>query len=140
MVEGSLITDEMRKAIGIELSRVEFDIEKVLVRRFLEAVEDLNPLWKGVVPPSLFVTAFTEGPMVQLPFEMPLTRPVDGGGEWEFFLPIKLGDTITGVRKFADIREREGKTGKMLFTSWETTWSNQRDEVVAKGRGTVIWR
>jgi len=139
MTEESLVSEEMRKAIGTELDRFVIDVEKVLARRLLEAIDDPNPLWNEVVPPSLFMTAFAQGGMADLPFKLPVTRLLDGGGEWEFLCPVKLGDTITGVRKVGNIRESRGRLGQMLFTVFETTWTNQRDEVVAKGRATLIW-
>ena len=139
MTEESLVSEEMRKAIGTELNRFRIDIEKVLVRRLLGAIDDPNPRWNEVVPPSLFMTAFAQGGQVDLPFKLPVTRLLDGGGEWEFFGPVRLGDTITGARKVGSIRESKGKLGRMLFTTFETTWTNQRDEVVAKGRATLIW-
>ena len=73
-------------------------------------------------------------PEVPLPFH----RTVDGGGEIEFYLPIKPGDKIIAYTKFVDLREKEGKSGKMLFVSFETLHKNQRGEMVAKSKATVI--
>jgi len=39
-----------------------------------------------------------------------------------------------------DIREREGKAGKMVFTILETTYINQDGQLVAKERKTTIQR
>ncbi|MCJ7743240.1 MAG: MaoC family dehydratase N-terminal domain-containing protein [Dehalococcoidales bacterium] len=39
-----------------------------------------------------------------------------------------------------DVMEREGRTGKMAFMITETTYTNQKGEVVAKARGTSIHR
>ena len=145
MAEESPITEEMRKAMGTELNRFAFDVEKVLVRRLLDCIDDPNPLWKEAVPPSLFITAFAEGGffteerIAELPFKMPVSRTLDGGAEWEFLHPARLGDTITGVRKLAEFREREGRLGRMLFITLETTLTNQRNEVVVKGRATGIF-
>ena len=116
-----------------------FDVEKTMMRRFVEAVEDPNPLWNEFASPGLFSAIFTEGGPVEYPFEMPLARILDGGGEWEFLKPVKLGDTVTGVRKLADLQEKDGKLGRMLFVIRETTWTNQKDEVVARDRTTSIY-
>ena len=69
---------------------------------------------------------------------MPMKRRLDGGGEWEFYKPIKLGDGITVTSKIVDYTEREGRMGNMLFAITEITWKNQDGEVVAKSKGTSI--
>ena len=69
-----------------------------------------------------------------------LFRILDGGVDQEFYIPIRAGDTLTASTKIADIREREGKAGKMLFTTLETTYLNQNGDTVAVNRATVIAR
>ena len=44
--QGSLITEEMRKAIGVESAPVVVDIEKDTIRRVADAIDDQNPLWR----------------------------------------------------------------------------------------------
>ena len=68
------------------------------------------------------------------------SRLLDGGVEYECFLPIRAGDTLTAYSRIADITEREGKTGKMAFTITETTYVNQNGDLVVKARGTMICR
>ncbi len=133
----SIITEEMKSWLGKELNRVEFDVEKALLRRYTEAVEDPNPRWKEVMPPHMFTAIFTEGGLVEYPFETP-PKLLDGGGEWEFFAEARLGDTLTGIRRFVEYKEKEGKLGHMLFVIRETEWTNQRSELVARTRSTSI--
>ncbi|MFQ5827376.1 MAG: MaoC family dehydratase N-terminal domain-containing protein, partial [Dehalococcoidia bacterium] len=61
-----------------------------------------------------------------------------GGNELEYFQPIRVGDTISVTAKLTDIKERAGKMGRMLFFFAEITYTNQRGEMVAKGRQTLI--
>jgi len=63
---------------------------------------------------------------------------LDGGGEWEIYKPMKVGDVITARTKLANIYERQGKIGKMYFYVSETNIVNQRNEQVAKATGTLI--
>jgi acyl dehydratase len=65
---------------------------------------------------------------------------IDAGIEYEFFYPVRAGDTITVSSMIKDIIEREGKTGKMAFVTTETTYINQNGDLVAKARGTSIQR
>jgi hydroxyacyl-ACP dehydratase HTD2-like protein with hotdog domain len=73
-----------------------------------------------------------------LPFDLPFTRTLDGGSEWEYFEPIRVGDTITAKAHVADIIERSGRLGPMLITTIEHTYTNQLDEVVATQLTTYI--
>ncbi len=134
----SVVTEEMKGWLNKELNRVEFDVEKVLLKRYVEAIEDDNPRWKEFVPPNMFTAIFAEGGLVQYPFKTP-PKLLDGGGEWEFFKQAKLGDTLTGVRKIVEYKEKEGKLGHMLFVIRDTSWTDQSGELVAKNRSTSIF-
>ena len=65
---------------------------------------------------------------------------LDGGMEYEFFKPVRAGDTITASTIIKDIIGREGATGKTAFLITETTYTNQKGELVAKARATLISR
>lgn len=142
--------EALRKAIGVEGETAVIEIEKGMIRKFAEAIGDSNPLWQDedyakkrryggiTAPPELFCSSMLSGGGTRPDVPLPYKRILDGGGEWEFFLPVKPGDVITSTTKFVDLQEREGKTGKMAFLIFETTHQNQRGEVVAKSRGTLI--
>lgn len=145
-----IITDEMKKAIGKPSKPVTVEIEKGMIRKFAEAIEDPNPLWQDekyakkaryggiVAPPGLLMAAMMRGRGMELPFQLPMGRILDGGGEWEYFKPIRPGDVLTVVDKLYDLRVREGRMGKMLFIVTELTWTNQKGELVARSLGTLI--
>lgn len=67
-------------------------------------------------------------------------RLLNGGVEAEFFALAHHGDQITAQSRYADIYEREGRTGKMVFIVTETTYMNQDGQVFAKVRNTSIRR
>jgi acyl dehydratase len=148
--EGGFLTEEMRQqAIGTEGSPGVLEIEKGHIRRFAEAVGDPNPLFNdeaearktrygGIIAPPTFLRSMRVG-QPRLPFEMPFTRRLDGGSEWEYFQPVRAGDRITAVARIADVRERQGRQrGSMFFQVTETTYTNQFGEVVATQRSTGI--
>lgn len=142
--------DEMKKAIGTQSEPSTIEIEKGMIKKFAEAIEDPNPLWQDeqhakkarhggiVAPPGLLMAVMMVGQGSPMPFKPPMPRILDGGGEWEYFKPIRPGDVLTVVGKLYDIREREGRMGKMLFIVSETTWTNQNNELVARSLGTLI--
>lgn len=67
-------------------------------------------------------------------------RLLNGGVEAEFFALAHHGDRITAQSRYADIYEREGRTGRMVFIVTETTYTNQDGQVLAKVRNTSIRR
>lgn len=151
MTQESILSEELRRAIGYETAPVVFEIDKTLIQRFVDAVGDENPLWqdeekarKGLyggitAPPSLLCAVLAVGTPPWEPIANALpARALDGGGEWEFFQPIRMGDKISVVNKLAEITERQGRYGPMLLVTSEITWRNQRQEAVAKARSTVI--
>lgn len=76
------------------------------------------------------------------PLRLPLSvqRVVRGGDEYEFFGRLYAGDRVTLRRRVADVYEREGKSGRMVFVIEGCTYTNDRDEIVAKQKITRIYR
>jgi acyl dehydratase len=159
LAEKHIAVEELQKKIGTEAKPVTLEIEKGLIRRYVEAVGDTNRLWQdedyarstryggSIAPPWLLCALMATFPTVSQPKTLPYAVPevtlprervLDGGGEWEFHLPLRLGDTITARTKLAKVFEREGRIGKMLFFVYETDYTNQRDEPVARSSSTLI--
>ncbi len=152
MAEDSVITDEMKSMIGVESEPSVFEIEKEPIRRWAEAIGDSNPLYhdeeyakkngyRSIIAPPGFIAQYAYPVKVgqlRVRFSSPFTRMLNGGNEYEFFEPIQAGDVLTATSKLAELFEREGRLGKMLFIINETSFENQNGEVVAKARGTGI--
>ena len=148
MAEESLITEEMRACIGVPTAPAVIQVDRTAIQRFCEAIADSNPLWSDeeyakshrygglVAPPTFLATHYLSGTRPPIPHK--LTRGLNGGGEWEFFKPVRLGDVLAVTSKVVELRERTGSLGKMLFIVVEGTWKNQRNELVARFRGTTI--
>ena len=49
MAEQSLITDKMKKAVGVSSEPVAYDIEQGLIKQFAQAIGDPNPQWQDEV-------------------------------------------------------------------------------------------
>ena len=151
MTEASIITEEVKGLLGVEMNPKVVEIEKSMIKRFAEAIEDTNPLWQdkdyaqnskygNIVAPPTFVHYLRSAEFVRLLLDTkcPATRILNGGNEIEFFHPIKVGDIISITDKVVDIYEREGKAGKMLFIVWESVYKNQKKDTVARVRSTLI--
>jgi len=164
MAEKEVTLEDLRKQLGIEAPAITVEIEKGMIGRFVHAVDDPNPLWRdeeyakktkygGIIAPpyllcaSMFLalptdpkapTGYMGSPVPGMQFPKDIKGVLDGGGEWEMFKPLKIGDVITSRTKLANIYERAGKMGKMYFYVAETNIVNQRNEQVAKATGTLI--
>lgn len=164
MAEKEVTLEDLRKQLGKEGPPVTVEIEKGMIRRFVHAVDDPNPLWRDeeyarktkygniIAPPYLLCTLMalipptdpkappgSMAPMIpDMEFPKNLKGILDGGGEWELYKPLKVGDVITSRTKLANIYERGGKMGKMYFYVTETNIVNHHNEQVAKATGTVI--
>ena len=155
MAEGSVITDEMRAAIGKESEPVTVEVDKTAVRMFARAVgyKDLVfydeehaksrgyrslPVPMGFLGHPIYRPDRPSRPAYVMAFETPFKRVLNGGTDFEYYEPICAGDVLTATSKIADIKEREGRMGPMLFIIGETTYKNQEGKTVAKFRGTLI--
>lgn len=145
----SLLTEEMkRQAIGLEGAPAVMEVEKGHILRFAEAIGDPNIQWTeeaaarkgrygGITAPPTFLRAM-RGATVELPFELSFSRRLDAGSDWEYFQPARPGDRITAVARIADLTERSGRLGRMVFMTTVTTYRNQFEEVVATQTNTLI--
>ncbi len=157
MTDEKLITDEMRRMIGQLLSTQVVAIEKGMIERFVRAVEDPNPLWSEeefarkaryggiILPPSiLFGLNYFAKPAIEAfwelqPFKLEaLPRYLDGGVECEFFNVIRPGDILFSTVTLANLYERSGSSGRMLFVVYKVDWKNQKGEMIANVYRTVI--
>lgn len=154
MAQDSVITDEMRSLVGVESEPSIFEIEREPIRRWAEAIGDPNPLYhdeeyaeksryQAIIAPPGFIGNYAYPVKVGKPtprVKSPFSKNLAGGNEYEFFKPVREGDVLTATTKLADLYERQGRPeiGRMLFQVIETTYKNQKGEVVARSRSTSI--
>ena len=141
-----------KSAIGKAGKPFTMHIDWSKVREFARAIKDPNPLYTnpelakkelgGIPSPVTFLqaSAFWTDQTSNPGFGgFDLRRVLHGEQEFEFFKPILVGDTLTGVTKIADLYEKEGgRGGKMNFMLTETEYTNQKGEKVAISRTTLI--
>lgn len=157
MAEGSLLNDELKKLIGMSSEPNILKVEEGAIQRYALAIGDPNPLFNNVsyakkskygrliCPPGFHGWPVKTGEDALsmagnlIKAGAPL-RVLDAGIEYEFFEPVGAGDVLTSTAKIISIVEREGKTGKMLITTVESTLTNQDGNVAVKARSSVINR
>lgn len=149
----------MQQYIGTEAPPHVVHIEKELVQRYVDAVQDGNPLWsdesyagatrwKGtIVPPYIFCALMTitkcssESGVVPVPApNVPLPRKnvLEGEETWEFFAPLRVGDTVTSRVRLDDVKVREGRLGEMFIMTYAAETVNQRGELIARSSNTIV--
>lgn len=151
MTKESVITEEIRNAVGMEFGPYIYEVEKGAIKRVAEAIEDTNPLWQdeeyarrssyaGIIasPTFLFTLRYDELLQRIRELDCPLKNELNGGSEIEYFQSIRPGDVITLTAKLTGVNERDGRSGKLLFFLIDLTYKNQRGELVAKHRINII--
>ncbi len=159
MEEKLMTLEDLEKFLGTEGPPYVLNIEPGMVRRYLEAVQDDNPLWqdedyarttrwKGtIVPPYIFCALITimhcspESGVIPLPapnVPLPRSNVLEGEETWELFAPLRIGDVITSRVKLADVKRREGRLGEMFIMTYLAETVNQRGELVARSSNTIV--
>ncbi len=160
-----MIPEEMKKLIGTSTGVRFYEVEKGAIRRFADAIEDANPIYRDeeyarnskygsiIAPPGFFgwpVEQARGGPLaIDIPIELesafekygyPLSLVLDGGMEYEFFLPVRAGDILSAVTTVRNLRERTSDTGSIIVSFLDTVYHNQQGEPVAKQQMMFIRR
>ena len=139
MDEEPVISEELQSLLNVTFGPEVYEIEKGWLKRFAEAIGDPNPRWLREAPPTF--------PAVLLPTELihrlfnartRLTRLLNGASELEYYAPIAAGDVISVTGSLTRLRQTQGKEGTTLFMFTEVTCTNQRGEVVVRGKNTYI--
>jgi len=122
---------------GYEFKPVVYEIEKGMIRRFVEAVGDDNPRWQEEAPPTLALTLGFDRIQEVLSSDPALTV-LHGSTELESYQPLRPGDVITVSARIAKVRQRQGKMGLSRFVTFEISCRNQRNEPAASCRQMAI--
>ena len=123
------------------------------IRRWTQGMQNPNPLFydeeyaaegrfgRMVAPQSFAVcTDDSHGAAPAIQGTIPGSHMLFGGDEWWFFGPrMEPGDRITRDRMLFDYKVRDTKfAGPTMFSRGDTTYVNQRGEIVCKQRSTSI--
>ena len=154
-----MVPDELKAYIGrIDPPHVR-EVERGSIRRYSDAVGNNNPLYYDIeyagesiygtiiAPPGFFGWSTATVPssegiigLMTALINAGYYRILDGGMTYEFFLPVRAGDTLIASPKVKDVTAKEGKSGIMIICDFETTYLNQNGDLVAKASQTLIGR
>ena len=153
------LLDELKKYVGVESEPIVYFIDAGAIKFFAESIMDPDPLYrdedyarktkhKGIVASPTFYGGATSLRNVKAgdarTVAMPLPRPdgwasLNAGDDFELLSAIKPGDTLTCREKVVDVYEKKGRSGHLIFTTTEKTFTNQHGQVVLIRRGTGVW-
>jgi hypothetical protein len=133
------VVDRLRARVGEAGPPRAATVEAGHLERFAEAIGDPNPRWLAEAPPTFLVAL--------VPVSVHLAEAeeygkgwLNGGNRFEYLEPVRVGDRITATGKLADVYEKTGSSGSLLFIIFETEYVNQHGRPVARLRGTAIRR
>ena len=159
MTGEKLTFEDMKTYIGTSAPPHALRLEHEVVRRYVEAVQDPNPLWLDeqfakdtryggtIVPPHIFTTLMSitpgshESGVIPVPVpNVPLPRDnvLEGEETWEYFAPARIGDVIKSTCTLTDVKVREGRLGEMFIMVCEAESVNQRGELVCRSINTIV--
>ncbi len=158
-----MLSEDVTRLIGQTAEVSVMEVEKGAIRKYANAIGEDSPLYWDeeyarktryggmVAPPGFYgwptrwtgnMPALTEimdllvGTMAKAGYP----RFLDGGTEYDFLCPVRAGDTLAALSRVISIQERQTKTGTLVFSVIETTYTNQAGNVAAKARQTFIHR
>jgi acyl dehydratase len=153
-----MVPDSLKQYIGKVDPPHLREVEKGAIRRYADAVGDDNPLYYDeeyarksryggiIAPPGFFgwakkTISSSEGlvGLIGAMIEAGYAGILDGGMAYDFYLPVRVGDTLVVSPKVADITLKEGKT-KMMILRFEASYTNQNGDLIAKSYQTLIGR
>lgn len=158
-----MIPEEAKQFIGRTDPPIIRHVEKGAIRRYAEAVGNDNPLYSdeeyaskspsgGIIAPPGFFGWPSKTPrsctgLADIVGELQAAlarggfpRILDGGISYDFFVPVRAGDILIASPKVTALSEKEGKSGNMIMCNFETTYTNQNGDLVAKAYQTFIAR
>ena len=71
---------------------------------------------------------------------VPLKRLMNGGYEYEFFRYVRPGERIMLRSRYADIYQRNGRTGPIVFVVIEDSYETETGEKLLRSLNTIILR
>jgi len=138
-VAATSVVDRLRARIGSTAPPITATVEAGHLKRFTEAIGDHDPRWLKEAPPT-FLVALAPPSMHLAEAEEYGKGWLNGGNRFEYLEPVKVGDRITATGRVADVYEKTGSSGSLLFIIFETEYVNQHGRTVARLRGTGIRR
>ena len=152
--------EQLKATVGRELVfQAPDEIGQSAFRQYALAVGDFNPLYSDreqaaahglpdvMAPPTLVCDTWQyvdsdmddRGDLLgRGPFGV--LAGLRAGNEYEFVQPVHPDDVLTARWLVKDVYERAGRSGALIFQVIESTFHNQRGELLARNTETLFYR
>jgi len=139
-----------RERVGRESKPETVVIEAGAIAKFARSLGETNPLYfdaayakttrfGGIIAPPTFPSFLIYTVMHGLPGVVEeLSRVLHTDDIVDHPLPIKAGDQITSTARYAEVFQRQGRHGPMLFQAVDVTEVNQHGQLVAVVRMITV--
>lgn len=132
-----------------------FEVEKGRIYDFVNAIEDPNPVYRYeeaakaqgfehiMVPPTYPIALRGEKGDTQMMLEdmgIDMSQILHGQQEFEYFKPLRPGETYVVQTTIKDIYFKEGRAGKMAFVVMENSYRDSANYLCVLARKTIIIR
>jgi len=150
----SLLTDEIRALIGTEVAPFEFEVSRNDIRKYAAATGQrqqryldgdeapLMFLFSAMMPVIPLSELLPDGRQPDSPLipELPLKRIMAGGSEYQVHGRILPGQVLVCRQKLADLYEKQGGSGPLIFMVFENRFETRDGEPVVTELLTRIAR
>ena len=156
MEKASYLTPEILALLGQEVTlKATEPVDAGKIRRFAKSLGLDNSIYydleKGqpAAPPTFIFSVNHDSlgeldesgrPAQRLSLPSPFGPAMRGGNKYQFFRPVRVGDRIWMKRKVTDLKEKQGRTGALLFLTYEVRYSNQNGDLLGINTETLIFR
>ncbi len=127
--------------VGIEFDTAEFEVKEAAMVDWAKAVGETegrftDPDHSDFQAHPTFTTQFVSRRVLPKGFPRLGRGGFDGGKCVTSLVPVRAGDRLTGKSMIADLYEKTGRSGKMIFLVHRMNFHNQAGERVS----TVDWK
>ena len=140
-----------RRLLGVEHPMGTFQVTREMIvgfaratgetdHRFFERGQNTDLGSDRLIAPPTFCNLFMSDaghPDIKMEFG---DATLFAGQAVDCLAPVYAGDEIRGITKLKDVYSKTGRSGKMVFTVWESSFTNQRGETVCRVQESFVRR
>ncbi|MFF2528032.1 MaoC family dehydratase N-terminal domain-containing protein [Brevibacillus sp. NPDC058079] len=146
----------VKDLIGLEFKPYTMPVEKGKIKELALAIGDDNPIYYDLevakkegydgipIPPTFLQVIDLWGGMGSVEkmekLGLKLARVLHGQQSYEYLGDIVAGDVLSVTSKVVDAETKTGSSGSMDLVTSENQYRNQRGELVAITRNTIVHR
>ncbi len=140
-----------RSLLGVDHDIGSYSVTEEMIFKFARSTGETNPMYLdaeagrqsehgSVIAPPTFCNMFVSGvtrPDIRLEFG---DVSLFAGQAIECVGLVRPGDTLAAKTRLKDVYAKTGRSGKMVFQVWETSFANQRGDTVALVQESFVRR